>query len=153
MITCRIEHARGLAANATNGYGAQGAVDAHELRMMRAHSEEAFAALEAALATFFHSTAETERGQAPHEATVASATTLLGRRALLLVLHGRLATRWSVILALGRPVLALWRTILALGRAIARLGVLRVTALLGIAALLRVATLLLVVILSGHGER
>jgi hypothetical protein len=103
-----------------------------------------------ALATLFHSTAETEGGQASHEAAVASTTALFGRGTLLLVLHRRLATRCSVVLALRRAVLALRRTILALGRTIARLGMLGVTALLGIAALLRVATLL-VVILGGHG--
>lgn len=67
-----------------------------------------------ALASFFDSTAAAHGRNARHQAVVAAATataatSVIGRR--LLVLHGLLALRRSVVLALGRAIVSLRRTV------------------------------------------
>lgn len=75
-----------------------------------------------ALASLFSNTATAHGRQTSRQAAAAAAlaTTLLRR--CLLVLHGRLALGWTVILPLRGTILSLRRAILALGRAVLTLG-------------------------------
>jgi hypothetical protein len=109
--------------------------------------EEAFAAFKTALATLFDGAAEADGGETAEKTAIAAALAAFGgRRGLLLVLHGSLsAGGTTIVLALGRTILSL--RVLSLRGAVASLGLLRVTALVLVAA-----ALLVVVVLSGHGE-